>query len=86
MPSRANNIIALASTFPKLPSTLRSFELGLTADEPWSNMMPGLNLLAGKSFDHISLNLRNLSLNLRDLKLTMVAVELDFFFPIGPSW
>ncbi|KAL4760704.1 uncharacterized protein BDW70DRAFT_57114 [Aspergillus foveolatus] len=76
---------AVASTLPRLPPTLRSFELNGNREEPWSNILPGLDLLAGKDFDELSLNLRNLSLTLRHLKLSVSAVAMDFLFPLDDS-
>jgi hypothetical protein len=72
----------VATALPKLPSTLRSFELHGNTDEPWLNILPALDLLAGADMDEFSLNMRALSLSLREIKLTMVAVEMDSFFPL----
>ncbi|KAL2795577.1 hypothetical protein BJX66DRAFT_301393 [Aspergillus keveii] len=75
----------VASALPRLPPTLRSFELKGNTEEPWSNILPGLDLLAGRDLDELSLNLRNLSLTLRHLKLSVTAVAMDFLFPLDDN-
>lgn len=78
-------IPALVFAFPNLPTTLRSFELRINTDEPWSNMLPALDLLAAKVLGIFLLETAQLPLNHIDLKLTMVAVELDFLFPLDQT-
>ncbi|KAI9372231.1 hypothetical protein BJX61DRAFT_553086 [Aspergillus egyptiacus] len=73
----------VSSGLAKLPSTLRSLELAFDGDEPWSNVLPALDLRFGKDFDEFSSSLRRLSVNLQELKLSVAALELDFLFPLN---
>ncbi|KAL3451370.1 hypothetical protein BJX65DRAFT_321310 [Aspergillus insuetus] len=75
---------AIARELPNLPSSLQTLNYWGTIEQPWSNILPGLNLL-GNDDDLLSANIRQLSLGLKELTLTMTSLGIDFLFPLDET-